>query len=110
MFFAFTANLYPVFGKRLEIEHDVAPVDVQVPSAVPLASVADDANAEAVYSVIVSPPFAAGALHVTFAVVVVKVAEGAAGASGAREGTRSAGVGEAVSPSPPAFVASTVKV
>jgi hypothetical protein len=80
-FFAFTANLYAVLGMSPEIAHDPAAVDMQVPSGVPVASVAFEANAAAVYSVIGSPPFSlvCSNVHVTFAVVVEKVAVGEAG-------------------------------
>ena len=60
-----------------------APDDVHDPRAVPLVSVADDANADAVYSVIASPPLEVGATHVTTALVVVKVAATLVGEPGA---------------------------
>jgi hypothetical protein len=60
-----------------------APLEVQVPSAVPVVSVAVDANAAPVYSVIASPPFDVGAAHVTAAVLPLKVAATVVGAPGA---------------------------
>ena len=83
MFFAFTANLYPVLGVNPVIVQVNAPDDVHDPSAVPLVSVADDANADAVYSVMVSPPLEEGAAHVTAALVVVNVAATLVGEPGA---------------------------
>ena len=83
LFFAFTANLYPVLGAKPVIVQVNAPDDVHEPRAVPLVLVADDANAEAVYSVIASPPLEAGATHVTAALVVVNVAATLVGAPGA---------------------------
>ena len=60
-----------------------APEDVHDPRAVPLVLVAVDANADAVYSVIASPPLEAGATHVTAALVVVNVAVTLVGEPGA---------------------------
>ena len=83
-----------------------APDDVHDPRAVPLVLVAVDANADAVYSVMVSPPLEVGATHVTAALVVVKVAATLVGASGAFLGVTDAADDSA--PYPPAFFAFTV--
>ena len=60
-----------------------APDDVHEPRAVPLVLVVVAANAEAVYSVIASPPLEPGATHVTAALVAVNVAATLVGAPGA---------------------------
>ena len=70
----------------MSIWHVNAPVDMQLPNEVPVVSVADDANATAVYSAIASPPFDVGATHVTVAVVVLNVAATDLGALGAVTG------------------------
>lgn len=86
--------------------------ETHVPNGVPVVSDADEGKAAPVYSVIASPPVALdwSTLHETVAVVPEKVVVGVEGASGAREGTKSAGVGDATKPSPPAFVARTLNV
>ena len=60
---------------------------MHVPIGVPLVFVAVEAKAAAVYSVIASPPFAAGALHVTAAVVPLNDAPAPVGAPGATTAT-----------------------
>ena len=63
-----------------------APDDVHDPRAVPLVSVAVAANAEAVYSVMVSPPLEAGNDQATVAAVPLKVPAAFVGASGVEIG------------------------
>ena len=59
---------------------------MHVPSEVPVESVADEAKAEAVYSVIASPPFEDGAAHVIAAVLPLNVAAIVVGAPGILDG------------------------
>ena len=103
---ALTANLYVEPATKSAIWQVNAPDEVQVPNTVPVVSVAVDANADAVYSLIVSPPFDVGAVHVTVAVLPLKVPATFVGLPGATDGVTDSA--EVASPYPPKFLAFTV--